>query len=96
MKIDNINYSTNNLTGTNPARINKTEEGVIQAKPSSNVQISGQAIDVQAKSDSFDSAKVEQIRAAIAEGRFQVNPSAVADSLIQTARDLVLAQSRTA
>ncbi len=36
-----------------------------------------------------DSARVAQIRQAIADGRFKVNPDAVADSLLQTARELL-------
>ena len=96
MKIDNISSNTNSVTGSNPLRINRSSDGVVQPRPSSNVQLSGQALDVNANTDSFDSAKVDEIRAAISEGRFQINPSAIADSLIQTARDLVQAQSKTA
>jgi negative regulator of flagellin synthesis FlgM len=40
-----------------------------------------------------DSARVAEIRQAIAEGRFKVNPDAVADHLLQTARELL--RSRT-
>jgi negative regulator of flagellin synthesis FlgM len=36
-----------------------------------------------------DMARVQEIRQAIAEGRFQINASAIADNLIATARDLV-------
>ena len=36
-----------------------------------------------------DSARVAQIRQAIAEGRFKVNPDAVADHLLRTARELL-------
>lgn len=36
-----------------------------------------------------DSARVAEIRQAIAEGRFRVNPDVVADSLLQTARELL-------
>ncbi|MGP1675565.1 MAG: flagellar biosynthesis anti-sigma factor FlgM [Burkholderiales bacterium] len=36
-----------------------------------------------------DSARVAEIRSAIAEGRFKVNPDAVADHLLQTARELL-------
>ena len=36
-----------------------------------------------------DSARVAEIRNAIAEGRFKVNPDAVADHLLQTARELL-------
>ena len=36
-----------------------------------------------------DSARVAEIRQAIAEGRFKVNPDAVADHLLQTAHELL-------
>jgi negative regulator of flagellin synthesis FlgM len=36
-----------------------------------------------------DNARVAEIRNAIAEGRFKVNPDAVADHLLQTARELL-------
>jgi negative regulator of flagellin synthesis FlgM len=36
-----------------------------------------------------NSARVAEIRQAIAEGRFKVNPDAVADQLLQTARELL-------
>lgn len=36
-----------------------------------------------------DSARVAEIRQAIAEGRFRVNPDVVADHLLQTARELL-------
>ena len=35
-----------------------------------------------------DAARVAEIRLAIAEGRFKVNPNVVADHLLQTAREL--------
>jgi negative regulator of flagellin synthesis FlgM len=43
-----------------------------------------------------DAAKVEQIKQAISEGRFQVNSGAVADRLIQTVADLINSNSRPA
>ncbi len=36
-----------------------------------------------------DMARVAEIRLAIAEGRFKVNPDAVADQLLQAARELL-------
>ena len=36
-----------------------------------------------------DTARVEEIKQAIAEGRFKVNPDVVADKLIDTVRDLI-------
>jgi negative regulator of flagellin synthesis FlgM len=40
----------------------------------------------------IDQARVQEIRLAIAEGRFQINASAIADRLIDTARDLLQQQ----
>lgn len=38
---------------------------------------------------SFDSAKVERIAQAIRDGKFQVNPEAIADKLIMNAEELL-------
>lgn len=37
----------------------------------------------------FDAGKVNQIKAAIASGQFQVHPEKVADGLIESVRDLI-------
>lgn len=39
--------------------------------------------------------RLEAIKRAIREGRFEVNPEAIADRLIETARDLVLNRDRS-
>lgn len=39
-----------------------------------------------------NSAKIQEIKQAISEGRFKVNPEAIADRLIETARDLLNSQ----
>jgi len=38
----------------------------------------------------FDADKVASIKAAIASGQFQINPDAIADSLIASARELLV------
>jgi negative regulator of flagellin synthesis FlgM len=42
-----------------------------------------------ASGEVVDAAKVAEIRQAIAEGRFQVNPDAIAERLLQTVRELL-------
>lgn len=37
----------------------------------------------------INSARVQEIKQAISEGRFKINPEAVADRLIESARDLL-------
>ncbi len=37
----------------------------------------------------FDCAKVEEIKTAIAQGRFKIHPEAIAEGLIQMAKDLI-------
>lgn len=49
---------------------------------------SGEAVPV-------NSAKVQEIKEAIAQGRFKINPEAIASSLLDTARELINKQ-RTA
>ncbi|MCL2345640.1 MAG: flagellar biosynthesis anti-sigma factor FlgM [Desulfobulbus sp.] len=43
-----------------------------------------------------NAARIQEIKQAIAEGRFKVNPEAIADRLIESARDLVHAGHREA
>ncbi len=40
----------------------------------------------------FDASKVEQIKTAIANGQFQVNPEKIADGLLATVKDLLIPQ----
>jgi negative regulator of flagellin synthesis FlgM len=57
-----------------------------------NVQLSSQyqALGVKSNSaDSFDAKKVAEIKEAIANGTFQVDPDKVADGVLNTAKDLV-------
>lgn len=42
---------------------------------------------------SVNTARVQEIKQAISEGRFKINPEAIADRLIESARDLVNSQS---
>jgi negative regulator of flagellin synthesis FlgM len=87
MKID----STYNLASTPPTRT--------PAKPATKnavgeqVQLSD-AAQIKASDTPVDSSRVQEIKQAIAEGRFRVNPEAIADRLISTAQELIAAQRR--
>lgn len=41
-----------------------------------------------------NAARIQEIKDAIAQGKFKINPEAIAGRLIETARDLVNAQRR--
>jgi negative regulator of flagellin synthesis FlgM len=74
-------------------RPGKSAEKISVPKDSSdNVKISPelQALSGRvADSSVFDAKKVEQIKAAIAEGRFKVDPEKIANGLINTVKDLI-------
>lgn len=66
-----------------------------QASSGSDVKISGFSSQIQAlesqqgNSGPVDGSKVAAIKQAIAEGRFSINPGAIADSLISSAQELL-------
>lgn len=47
-----------------------------------------------AATPAVNSAKIEEIKQAISEGRFQVNSGAIADQLITTVKDLISTSQR--
>lgn len=61
------------------------------ASTQDNVQLTSLSSQLQAMESVpvVDSARVEAIKQAISEGRFKVNPEAIADSLLATVQDLV-------
>ena len=62
---------------------------------SDEVQFSALSAQLSATSDgsqSFDAARVSEIKQAIAEGRFTINAGAIADRLINSARELINSQ----
>ena len=94
MKIDTSIKSLSSGIGGG-ARPGKGATGAPSAGGSDHVQLSPLASQLQALNTStadtpvVDSARVAEIRRAIAEGRFKVNPEVVADHLLQTARELL-------
>jgi len=70
---------------TQPAAGSSGDSGRVQLSDLSNRL---NQLESQFPQSSFDAAKVSEIRAAIAEGRYQINAGAVADKLIASAAEL--------
>ena len=91
MKIDNSPKPSLAPVGNRP-----------QAKPQASpppasdaVSLSSLAGSLQAKDQMpVNSAKVQEIKEAIAQGKFKINPEAIAGGLIETARDLLNSQRK--
>lgn len=64
--------------------------------PAAEVKISSASVQLAgASSDApVDGARIAEIKLAIAEGRFKINADAIADGLINTARDLLNSQRK--
>ncbi|MEY3288957.1 MAG: Anti-sigma-28 factor, FlgM [Pseudomonadota bacterium] len=95
MKIDNPVGKITNPPPIDfqPKPVKTTESPPISPTPSSSVQISEQLQVLGALSTDtgiFNAEKVNKIKAAIAEGTFQVNATIVAEGMITTAKDLMV------
>jgi negative regulator of flagellin synthesis FlgM len=68
-----------------------TAKSVGAEKSGDQVRLSD-ALQLHAAEAPVDSDRVQEIKQAIAEGRFRINPEAIADRLISTAQELIDAQ----
>jgi negative regulator of flagellin synthesis FlgM len=98
MKIDNSLKSVGGLNGeTSTGKSGKTES--TSNKPAAGVSVALsdlssqlQALDSHMQSGGVvDAARVAEIKQAISEGQFKVNPDVVADRLLQTVQELISA-----
>ena len=96
MKIDpSIKSVGSGAVSGGAARAGKGTPSAPNSSGGDRVQLSPLSSQLQAIESSMadtpvvDSARVAEIRQAIAEGRFKVNPDVVADHLLQTARELI-------
>ena len=68
---------------------------VTLAATQEEVSLSPMAASMQAgERPPVNSTRILEIKQAISEGRFKINPEAIADRLIQSARDLVNSNSK--
>lgn len=77
-----------------PATGSSRAEPVQKTPEVDAVRLSQAAKSQLAESTPVNSAKVEEVKAALREGRFQVNAHAVADKMISQAAELLEALSR--
>jgi negative regulator of flagellin synthesis FlgM len=66
-----------------------TEGQATEASAQVELSAAAAALNVDAGSAEFDSEKVNRITQAIREGKFTVNPEAIADKLISNAHELL-------
>lgn len=95
MKIDN-SLKTTALPPNNRAKARPETDNAAASSASDDVKLSPLAGQFQAGETKppFDNARVLEIKQAIAEGRFTINAGAIADRLIDSARDLVSVQRK--
>lgn len=99
MKIDNSAKTIGSVPSPAGSRVQGTHTpatGVKTARPTtgeSPTVVSTAFHSVSGSEAAFNSQKVAEIRQAISEGRFQINPERIADGLISSVREM-LGQNR--
>jgi negative regulator of flagellin synthesis FlgM len=92
MKIDNTYKSTTAQIAPRPQPKTPAESASTAAEA---VSLSPLAGSLQAnEKPPMNMARIQEIKEAIAQGKFKINPEAIADRLIESARDLVNSQRR--
>ena len=91
MKIDSNFKPTATSVQSRPASTQATPTPAAQEAVSFS-QIAGSM--QSSEKPPVNTARIQEIKQAISEGRFKINPEAIADGLIQTARDLVNSQRK--
>ena len=94
MKIDSSTFSVPLLRSTGQSAAKSAET---PAKSAEAVSLSSLANAIQGNDKPpVNAARIQEIKDAIAQGRFKINPEAIADGLIETARSLTDKQQRQA
>ena len=100
MKIDNSIKTVSGISVSDGRTRADKNTGVIPnpAAPADNVHLSPLSSQLQTIESSLanggvvDMARVEEIKQAISDGRFKVNPEVIADRLLETVRELIQSQ----
>lgn len=95
MKIDS-NFKPAGSGSVSGNRPKADAAGARAGAPAAEVKISAASAQLAGASSGapIDGARIAEIKLAISEGRFQINAEAIADSLIDTARDLLNSQRK--
>jgi negative regulator of flagellin synthesis FlgM len=98
MKIDNSIKSSGQVGGDNKTRAARESSSspVQTSGGGTQVALSGKLDQLVAQTPVVDAAKVDEIKQAISNGRFQVNAEKVADGLIESVRQMLSAQPQSA
>jgi negative regulator of flagellin synthesis FlgM len=83
--------------GTVNSNRGKVKADSTPAEGAAEVKLSAASTQLAAGASSgapIDGARIAEIKLAISEGRFQINAEAIADGLINTARDLLQSQRK--
>lgn len=91
MKIGPLDNSTAISPALGDRKASAPTHGHRHAEPSTQVALSDTVASLKSGTAEgvFDTAKVERISGAIREGRFTINPEAIADKLIVNAQELL-------
>ena len=89
-----MKIESSNKTASTPLATRAQSTGKASSAGKDDVQLSALSAQLSATDDeqSFDAARVSEIKQAIADGRFTINAGAIADRLIASARQLVDSQ----
>jgi len=91
MKIDN-SYSPASPLPTSRSQPRPAASPPATAEPVSLSPLAGALL--ASEKPPVNAGKVQEIKEAIAQGRFKINPDAIASRLLDTARDLVNSQRK--
>jgi negative regulator of flagellin synthesis FlgM len=100
MKIDNSIKGLSPRPGSAPSRpVDSAGKGPeaagLQVELSATAKLQ-QSSGVAASGGAFNAERVAEIRQAISEGRFQVNPEKIADGLVDSVREMLSQRRRPA